>query len=316
MANRVEPKDSVYFTPAESSANWIKYVEESSGDGMKWGTARMNNRILPLGNAKMGAIVALPGAGKTTLAVSLVRNYVKELMQCNVKNKAVLYISVDQVAEDIVSIFMANKEHTVTDFAEGRVSHDELRRLSAQFVEMPLYIFGKSSVEQRKRQPRMTYENILMGIDEMEKHVHCTPALIVVDYLQNVPIERHTDRREQVGETVIQMRELCLSVPCPILNLVQAGRASQDRDIKIPTPQDAQHNSAIEQEMDVMLGIWKPKLTEIGKTEVEFGGVDIPINDNLLFAGLTKQRRKPAGFVFPLNFNGGTLELSDIDITL
>jgi len=316
MANRIEPKDSVYFTPAESGTNWIKYVEDSSGEGMKWGTTRMNNRILPLGNGKMGAIIALPGAGKTTLAVTLVREYVKELVQCNVKNKAVLYISVDQVAEDIVSIFLASKEHTVTDFAEGRVSHEELEKLSAEFVEMPLYIFGKSSVEQRKHQPRMTYENILLGIDEMERHVHCTPALIVVDYLQNIPIERHADRREQVGESVIQMRELCLSVPCPILNLVQAGRASQDREIKIPTPQDSQHNSAIEQEHDVMLGIWKPKLTEIGKQHVEFGGRDIPITDDLLFAGLTKQRRKPAGFVFPLNFNGGTLELNDIDINL
>lgn len=304
---------SIYFTPAEAGNNTLEFLKhKASRAGMKWLTPKMNNAILPLDAGMMAAICSLPGAGKTTHGVALSAQYARELVEQSAQ-KSVLFISLDQPAENIRTLLLAaaSRNYTVTDFHRGEVPEAEIQKLNLELVELPIYICGKSAVE-RRDQPRFTFQNIERGIREMEQHVHLSPALIVIDYIQIMPIERDTRRTEQVTEAVYQARELCLDLQVPILLLAQATRDSvKDRRIKIPLPQDSQHSSAIEQAVDCWIGLWKPQATEIDKTQIELFGQKIAITNDLVLAGLEKQWKGASGIIFQLQCNFGNLVIQD-----
>lgn len=306
----------LYFTPEEAGTNAIEFIKHKAlGDGMKWMTPKMNRYILPLDVGMMATICSIPGSGKTTNGVALARNYARELIEAGKTDKSVLYITLDQPIENIAVMAMASREHTVTDFHEGKITEKESLKLKKQFTELPLYIFGKSIIDQRPSQPRFTYKNIEIGIRAMEKDAHTTPALIVIDYVQIMPIDGQKGRTEQVTESVYRARELCLGLKVPILLLAQATRESvKERKIKIPIPQDSQHSSAIEQASDVWIGLWRPKVTELDIRSIELLGQSIPVTDNLVIAGLMKQWKKTAGVTFVLHCSGGTLEVADMEI--
>ena len=315
MQTKTNP-GAIYFTPAESGKNWIEYVKHiNDGDGIRWATRKMNDHILPLRAGKIAAILALPGNGKSTFAVEMARRYAEGLRLANDQEQAVLYVTVDQPQEEIASMVYATREHTVTDFVSGKVDEAMATRIAMSNVDLPFYIAGKSVISQRTDQPRLTYENIELGIKEMWKHVHRRPALIVVDYLQSIPIEgRFNERTQRVTEAIVKSRELCLTEKIPMVLCVQVTRESRDREIKIPTAQDCQWSSAIEQEADVILGLWRPKTTELDRTEITLKSHHIPITPELMLVGLVKQRMKAAGMIFALHFNMGTFEVQDMEL--
>lgn len=307
-------EQSLFWTPAEISANWVAWAEEARrGGGITWGVPSMDAAILPLRPGKILAIVARPGHGKTTTAVYLAKRTARTLSG----NHFVLYLSVDQPIEEIETIIQAEVGCSVSDLAWGRVDLDVIRKHALRRATLPIWLMGKSAVEQR-RQARMTFSNVYKEIEEIEGKFHCRPALLVIDYIQNFPVERGEKRSEQVTEAICRARELCLGLRIPLIICAQAARSVDDRAEPIPQPRDCQHASAIEQEADAIVGIWRPCLTqEEGSTlEAMIQGrkVLIPVTQNLFIVQLVKQRGSPAGQIFRLHFDPGLVQLSDLEI--
>src|SRR5207244_3467099 len=121
---------------------------------------------------------------------------------------------------------------------------------------------------------------------------------------------------QQVGEAIAGSKELARDLGCPIVIDVQASRAVDKRQQKIPGASDCQWASAIEQVSDKLLGIWRPCLTEDENDTIDVNGHDLVVNQRLFVAKLLKQRMAAAGQIFPLVFAPEFVRLSDIELQM
>jgi len=204
----------------------------------------------------------------------------------------------------------------VSDFAWGKVPMDMIKRQAVGRIEMPVWLMGKSLIR-RRRAPRMTIDNIYRAIDSIENDYGVKPALVVLDYIQIVPIEgRAKERIQQVGEAILRAKELAGDIGAPIVVCVQARRDVDTYKSKIPTSADCQWASAIEQAADKLLGIWRPCLTEqkvMGEL-ITINGQEVQLTQNLFVAKLLKQRWYSAGHVFLLHFDPAAVKLADLEM--
>lgn len=311
--------DSLFFTPAELGTNLVKYAESvKAGEGITWGVASIDKYVLPLRAGKIIGIMARQGNGKSTLAGYLAQRTARLIRDAGDDKGIVVYVTSDQPVEEIEAILQAPEGVSVTDIAWGRVDVEKLRVQALRRVTLPLWIMGKSVTERRVSQ-RMTLQNVYKAIGEIERRYGKKPRLVVLDYIQNFPKEGWAvNRSEEVTDAIRAARELCLDLQVPLVICVQAGRSVDIRDDKIPQPRDCQHASAIEQEADALLGIWRPVLTEgEGSTmtfEVNGKEYELKVTQSLFVAMLTKQRMSPAGQRFVLHFDPGLVKLSDMEL--
>jgi replicative DNA helicase len=139
------------------------------------------------------------------------------------------------------------------------------------------------------------------------------PKLIVLDYIQKVPVARGMDRTTAVTEATYQATELASRVGCPLLIGVQATRETDSKSTPIPDLSSAQWSSAIEQEADKQFGLWRPRKTHNPNNHptITVDGTEYANDKNLLVIKLAKQRFGEGYGVWAVHFEPETLRLTD-----
>jgi replicative DNA helicase len=87
-------------------------------------------------------------------------------------------------------------------------------------------------------------------------------------------------------EAVNLSKDLAVSYGCPVVLGVQSSREVLNRSDKIPTLQDGQETSNIEQSSDASFGCWYPIKSEKEGSNIE----GWTVNKNLFFLRLLKQK--------------------------
>lgn len=306
---------ALVHTPADLAVEYVTYVENVKRyPGVTWGVPSLDRTIIPLRPGDVAGIIARPGHGKSTLSAFLSRRTAQAIASDPARaGECVVYVTFEQSTEEIEAFFQIDSgEYSVTDLAWGRVDIEQIKRHSLKRPSLPVYLIGKS-VTSRVRVPRMTVDNVYGALSTMRDDYGVKPILIVLDYVQIIPVDRAADRVHQVGEAIVRSKELALDMACPIVNCVQAGRAVDSRESKMPGAGDCQWASAIEQVSDKLLGIWRPALTEEGST-VKVNDMVLPLTQSLFIAKLQKQRMSSAGHVYYLHFEPQLVKLADMEL--
>jgi replicative DNA helicase len=307
---------ALVFTPAEISTAYAEYaghIKTHAEHGLTWGVPSMDKAIIPLRPGDVMGIIARPGHGKSSTAAFFAKRVAAQIAaDSRQENSCVIYATYEQTVEECEAFFQAGQAYTATDFAWGRVPMDTINRRALERISLPVWLMGKSLVR-RKQTPRMTPDVLYKAIYSIEEDYSIKPALVVIDYIQIVPVERARDRIQQVGEAIVKSKELAADIGAPILMCVQARRDVDQYKSKIPAAGDCQWASQIEQAADKLLGIWRPFLTE----DVEFikvNGIEVQVSQNLFIAKLLKQRWSAAGQTFFLRFDPAAVKLADLEL--
>ncbi len=312
--------EQLVFTPQEASTAYVEYAEIiqrdiKSGLCPTWGVGSMDKAIIPLKPGDVVGIIARPGHGKSSLAAYLAKRTARMLADNGIENRSVVYCTLEQTIEELEAFFQAGNEYTVTDLAWGRVDMEAVKRGAVSRINLPLLTIGRS-MTRRRRTPKITVDVMYQSIASIEDKWHTRPALIVIDYIQIVPIERHVKRMTQVAEAIIGTKELAANIGAPIVVCVQARRDVDTYATKIPTAGDCQWASAIEQAADKLIGIWRPCLTEqkvLGEM-ITINEQSVKLTQNLFVAKLLKQRWAAAGQTFLLHFDPAAVKLADLEL--
>ena len=112
--------------------------------------------------------------------------------------------------------------------------------------------------------------------------------LVVVDYLQLMNLQGHTDSRQMEVSTISRMlKQLAREMECPVIVLSQLSRAPEQRQDHRPQLSDLRESGAIAQDGDIVMFLYRDEYYNPETTE----------KPNTCEVILSKHRNGPTGAV-------------------
>jgi len=310
--NREEDLRKILHNPEELGKAHYEYAKNIiEHEGLEWPAECMNRTTLPLRPGTMATVLGRPGHGKSTLLGLMGKYHAKKIVeQGRGMDEAVIHVTWEQSVEELETFYQADGEYSVSDIAWGRVPLETIEKRANMRQFLPVHMIGLSVTKRHKNLPRMYLDTVLRAVENLVDKKGITPKLLLMDYIQIIPVAGSRSRVDQVTEVAPRVKEVATRIGAPALVAVQAARRVEERDWRVPKKFDAQWASSIEQASDVMFGIWRPSVD--GYNEVPLpSGKEISVDDELLILERLKQRGEKAQARWIMNFNPATLTLSE-----
>ena len=282
------------------------YKKKQANPGLSWGIPEIDKVVLPMRPGDMVSIIARPGHAKTAMLAWKTRQEANRILSEGIENAGVIVCSWETTNEEYVAYMLSDEIATVDRIARATVPYGDMVRRATENARLPIYFIGRSQFNAGFKTPRMTLDVVENAIELLYEQYNVRPTLLVMDYLQIIPVPGVTNKTEQVETTTPWVKQMAMTIMAPVLIAAQAGRQVDSYDIKIPHSDDCQHSSAIEQASDKLFGQWRPSITEepgSDPIEVYPGKFVDPANKNLLIFKMLKQRDSDGVFTWALDFD-------------
>lgn len=203
-----------------------------------------------LKKGEMFVLAARPSIGKTSFALNITRNILKQ-------NKKVAFFSLEMTEEQIATRLLCN--YARISESDIRPNAPRMAGMMAQFERVikelkqwPLFIDPTPSLrvmELRAKASRLKNEN---NID-----------VIIIDYLQLMRGAGNPDSRQQeVAEISMGIKSLAKELKVPIIALAQLSRESEKGTNEKPKLSHLRESGAIEQDADVVAFLHRNRDTQ------------------------------------------------------
>jgi replicative DNA helicase len=301
-------------SPADLACETVAWAERIlNTPGVPFGIREVDAKMNPMHPGDLVVICGRPGHGKTSLLATLARAEALRIIERGTTNEVVLYVTWEQVAEEINLILDVNRNYQAVGVMRGEVGIEAIRKQAIQRVKLPIWILGNSIARTSVKSLRMFPDVVCRAIEQAVEEKEIKPTLLLFDYVQIIPTRNVDEKVLQVSVAAEQVKEVALRVGCPGVVAAQARRETDDREWKVPTIRDAQWASAIEQVTDKFFGVWRPWLTDREKPPINVSGTSYPITEELFILELSKQRFGEAGMRWGMHFQPRDLHLCAIE---
>lgn len=312
-ASGFNPKTAIY-TPQEASVfaiEGIKNVQSQKSRGIILDIPEIRDYFAPLLPGQICVVLGQTSHYKSGFVHSWERKVAYQLMREDRLDEVIVHISVEESVEEQVYLELSRYTgNSVDDFTRGEIQDwSKLEEQAVVVGQVPIYRIG-DSLACADDTPNLYLSNILRSLDYLvEGHVtgrKLQPALIVVDYLQALPIDPEVrragfemQRRLQVREDMYRLRQATTRYRSPIVVNVQAKQnldGAPSKELYIPGMYDGEESASIAQRADRIISVWLPARTHVKGTNVDFGFGSFRVSDDDLFVRVMKQRGGyPAG---------------------
>ena len=191
-----------------------------------WGLPALDRHIQPLGSGQMVVIAARPNVGKSAFLMELLLGLSKD------STDPVMFTTIEMSEHDVVKR-LANRAGGLDQFTSGYnlFIDDEPRATTA-------------SVRARAARLRLQHGKL---------------RAIAIDYLQ---LLRDPGEPEHIRISRIsgECKSIAREFQCPLIVLSQLNRQSESREDRRPKLADMKDSGAIEQDADVVFGLYRQKL--------------------------------------------------------
>lgn len=304
---RPEIVKSYVLSPAEAFKARREADEfERTAPKLYWCNETLGKVLSPMLPGEVVGIMGYTGNGKTSLALAQAYFQARKLMRDGMDTKSsVAYYTWDQPAEAL----------------ETRIEKMLLRDLNlmpAQYelkhrMALPLWWGGKNKRNQRKsnyKLPPLTLEmidDVLNEIVGSEKK----PALVVIDYVQRVPLDKASDRADTVLRAAEKLVDCAARLDVTMIMTVQAARTVMSRQNKTPLIHEAQWSSGIEQGMDKFMAVWRPVTSEKLGEPLRYADTVRTIDQQLMCGTAWKDRGAETNKEFMFPFDMAEMRIGD-----
>jgi replicative DNA helicase len=254
-------KGSNVLNPDQLSAKILeRFNKAQSSDGgitgVPSGIRDIDERMGGFQNSDFGIIAARPGAGKTSLLLSMATH-----MAFNMDKSIAIFsleMSDEQLGERIISI-------------KSEISGDEIRRGIVSDKRVPDFLRALEDYETCKiyidPTPAITLTQMRTQARKLkaEKDID----MIFVDYLQLMSGDTKNGNREQEISRISRgLKQLAKEINVPIISLAQLSRAVETRGgTKRPQLSDLRDSGSIEQDADWVSFLYRPEYYNILEDE-------------------------------------------------
>ena len=213
--------------------------------GLSTGLNDLDRYILGLNKGELILIAARPGMGKTSIALNIAMNVAKK------SGKTVAVFSLEMSREQLVSRLLAGEGLVPSqNLLTGQLNSDEWKRIAAVLSATDMRID----------------DNPMLSVSDMNAQCRriSNLGLVVIDYLQLMQSAGGDSRkyagenRQQVVSDISRMLKIMAKeLNVPVICLSQLSRASEGRPNKRPMLSDLRESGAIEQDADVVIGLYR-----------------------------------------------------------
>jgi len=223
-----------------------------------------------LGDGELVVLMGRPSSGKTTFALNLL-----EHVSIGESKPSVIF-SLEMSKERLVQNFLVMRSG-VSLFPAERIlaarEYDMLDKATNDLDAAPIHLNDT---------PGLTLMQLRAKIRQLVQRKGV--RLVVVDYLQLMTPPSGETRNDQIGAISRGLKLIAREVKVPILVLSQMNRSSESRQDARPRLSDLRDSGNIEQDADIVLGMYRPEVYD-----------PTPDNQNIVEVLVLKQRNGPTG---------------------
>lgn len=227
-------------------------LNEMAGSGKKipglpTGLVDLDRNILGLNSGELIIIAARPGMGKTSIALNIALNVAKN------SGKAVAVFSLEMSREQLVSRLLASEGLVESQkLLTGELSTEEWKRIAA-------------AAQIISRTDMRIDDNSTLTVADMNAQCRrvANLGLVVIDYLQLMQSSGSShgyssdSRTQAVSDMSRMLKIMAKELNVPVICLSQLSRANESRQEKRPMLSDLRESGSIEQDADVVIGLYR-----------------------------------------------------------
>ncbi len=216
--------------------------------GLSTGLDDLDRTILGLNKGELILVAARPGMGKTSIALNIAAHVAKNT------DKTVAVFSLEMSREQLVSRVIAGEARVASqNMMTGKLTKDEWSLIIDAAQEL-------SVTDMR------IDDNPMLSVSDMNAQCRRIGnlGLVVIDYLQLMQSAGGDSRsysgenRQQVVSDISRMMKIMAKeLDVPVICLSQLSRANESRPNKRPQLSDLRESGAIEQDADVVIGLYR-----------------------------------------------------------
>ena len=215
--------------------------------GLSTGLPDLDNMILGLNKSELSLIAARPGMGKTSIALNMA------LSVAMTQHKKVAIFSLEMSREQLVSRLLSRASLVPSqNLLTGQLSEQQWRDVAA-------------AANTLSESPILIDDNPTLTVSDMNAQCRMVKDLdlVVIDYLQLMQSAgsghswSNESRTQAVSDISRMLKIMAKQLDVPVICLSQLSRANESRQDKRPMLSDLRESGAIEQDADVVIGLYR-----------------------------------------------------------
>lgn len=231
---------TVYQNLSEAATNGRKIP------GLPTGLPDLDRNILGLNKGELILVAARPGMGKTSIALNIAMHVAKH------SGQTVAVFSLEMSREQLVSRLLAGEALVPSqNLLTGQLNTEEWKRIASAAQVL-------SATDMR------IDDNPTLSVSDMNAQCRRIGdlGLVVIDYLQLMQSAggraySNENRQQVVSDISRMLKIMAKELNVPVICLSQLSRASEGRPNKRPVLSDLRESGAIEQDADVVIGLYR-----------------------------------------------------------
>lgn len=225
----------------------VMAAEGSKMPGLSTGLSDLDATLLGLNKGDLVLIASRPGMGKTSIALNIALHVAKT------SNKSVAVFSLEMSREQLATRLLAGEGLIDSQkLLTGRLSQADWQRIGA----------AASVISETDM---LIDDNPSLSVADMNAQCRRLDnlGLVVIDYLQLMQSagSGHTysgeSRTQAVSDMSRMLKIMAKELNVPVVCLSQLSRANEARTNKRPVLSDLRESGAIEQDADIVIGLYR-----------------------------------------------------------
>lgn len=233
--------------------------------GTKTGFSGVDNVLAGMGNSDLILVGARPGMGKTSFCLNIGTNV------AIATKKTVCMFSLEMSAEQLVSRVLSSEAMVDSHVLRtGRLQNDDWDKIAAASSKLAgadILIDDTTGVTVTAMKAKLRRVKNL--------------GLIIIDYLQLLQGDKHTDNRvQEVSEISRSLKIMAKELNVPVICCTQLSRGPESRTDKKPMLSDLRDSGAIEQDADVVMFLYRDEYYKTDANSQEASVAEVIIQKN------------------------------------
>ncbi len=262
--------------------------------GIHSGFTAIDERTTGMHPGELIVVAARPGMGKTAYAMAIAAHVAREPDPViNRPRYGVGVFSLEMPKEQLVRRMVASDSRVdIRRLRKGDVRGDDWDRYvssSHAVSQLPVWIDDQPEIDLLHMRARIRRWQRSFHHDDESGRPAMRLGLVIVDYLQ-LMAGKGDNREQEIASVSRGLKRIAKEMSIPIIALAQLNRGVEGRADKRPQLSDLRESGAIEQDADVVQGLYRPAYyAEAHNERVKENEID------LVEVSTLKQRNGPTG---------------------